>query len=204
MSAYNLTQGNLPDTVISVGYDNRLSELFLSIYANGAITYTSLQETCVKDSLWLAARLADHRVVLPRELYAELGYANLGLQGVFGAQNNTGVFDVPVLSDLDQQLSAMGALQFLPPEIGAPEALKVSWILAPRDERVAAELSMRLITTPAVVVLIDATLMPEESADEVEMTESELIAWLRSRESAWKELQAKYAAHSAALGEVAV
>lgn len=51
MSAYTLTQGNLPDTVISIGYDNRLSELFLSIFANGVITYTSLQETCVKDGL---------------------------------------------------------------------------------------------------------------------------------------------------------
>lgn len=200
MSAYTLTQAHLPGTVASVGYDNRLAELFLTIFIDGTVVYSSLQETCAKDSIWLACRLSDHQIVLPRDLYIELSYADLGLQPAFSAQNATAEYHVTALSELERRLSTLGALQLLPPEMGSPDEVKIVWILGPRDEQVAAELPLRLIQSPSVDLVLDAELLAPDSPSEQSMSDADLVALLRDVGPKWERRQAAYAKISAALG----
>lgn len=195
MSQYtvNLTYRETPASA-SIGFDNRLEQFFIDFYENGEMVYTSLSEMDYRDNLFLASKLAELEIPLPRDLYVELTLAAAGFQKTFGTANATATYDVSAVSPLQAQLLQMHGLQVITPSIGDVSKMKVLWVLMPEREEPKQDVPVVWVETQTIEfvvpkVLATAAGIPEHGGV---LSDEALLEALHKMAPAWETMRVAY------------
>lgn len=198
MSQYNLSLPYLGNNAqATLGYDRILDQFFLDIYQDGEHGYTSL--TCASfDSLDLANALAEHKVVLPDCLYADLTLDAMGLSQA----NKYKEVTLETLSPLETKLSELKGIQVLESTLGAG-GIKVLWALSPPNaenqdelddlEFVGVEMPSIKLALPAILLEDTPFAHINNSQDTTELSDEEGLALLSSVEGKWMTMRSEAA-----------
>lgn len=183
MSQFTIIQ---PNATATVGFDGMLGEFFLHVSSpDGNDIYTSLADSAVKDSFWLAIRLTEHRIVLPAAVYTSLTLGAMGLARALNISNECAAFDVTP-TPLQEKLLDMKAMQLLPSSLSQFENLPVLWVLMSDNDDKNADLEAagQINVGPAMEILLP-TMFGEKDSLSGNVTEEDALAILAAQEESW-------------------